>query len=222
MVDTLHIDEVGVMKKILIVGAGGFGREILSWVKDTFEGKDGFEIVGFLDADSHVLDNYECPFPILGDPSTYQPRPDDQFVCALGQPKIKLKVCKDLKDKGGSFLTLIHPTAVVGDRCTFGEGCVLCPGAVITTDVTLGDFVIINAQATVGHDASIGDGSTLSGHADVTGFAQLGEGVFMGSHACVLPNAKIGDYATVGAGSVVLRKVKPHTTVMGVPAKKLV
>ena len=209
------------MTRIIIVGAGGFGREILSWSKDAFKLKKDFEIVGFLDADSQALRGYECNLPVLGDPSEYQPGCDDRFVCALGQPKVKLKVCKDLKVKGGQFLTMVHPSAVVGDRCILGEGCVLCPGAVVTTDVTLGDFVTINAQATVGHDAVVGDGSTLSGHADVTGFAQLGEGVFLGSHACVLPKAKVGSFAIVGAGTVVLCNVKPNSTVFGVPAKKV-
>ena len=67
----------------------------------------------------------------------------------------------------------------------------------------------------------IGDGCTLSGHADVTGNATLGEGVFLGSHASVLPSAKVGDYAVVGAGSVVLRRVRAHSTVVGVPAKQI-
>ena len=66
-----------------------------------------------------------------------------------------------------------------------------------------------------------GDGCTLSPHCDLTGRVQLGKGVFLGTHAVVLPGGRVGEFATVGAGSVVLQKVRPHTTVIGVPAKLL-
>jgi len=82
--------------------------------------------------------------------------------------------------------------------------------------------VIVNLNSTIGHDATIGSYSTLSCHVDVTGWAKVGESVFLGSHASVLPRAKIGAMARVGAGSVVLRAVRPGTTVFGVPAKQII
>ena len=209
------------MKKIVIVGAGGLGREVLAWLLDLVGPDSGHKIAGFLDANPSVLDKFDCPYPILGDPGDYIPEADELFICALGNPKTKKNVCSKLRDRGALFFTLIHPSAVVGPRCVLGEGVVICPGAILTTDITVGEFAMINAQATIGHDAIIGAWSTISGHADVTGFAKLGEGVFLGSHASVLPSAQVGDYAIVGAGSVVVRRVKPNVTVFGVPAKQI-
>ncbi len=209
------------MKRLLIIGAGGFGREVLNWALHVLPQNRDWEVGGFLDADPAVLDAYECGFPILDDPMNYLPKEDDRFICAIGHPSTKLRVCRYLKERGAQFITLIHSTAIVGDRCTIGAGCVFCPGAVVTTDVEMGDFVMMNLQSTIGHDAVVADGCTLSPHADVNGFASLGEGVFVGCHAVVLPGAKIGDYAIVGAGSVVLKKVKAGATVMGVPAKQI-
>jgi sugar O-acyltransferase (sialic acid O-acetyltransferase NeuD family) len=209
------------MKRLLIIGAGGFGREVLSWCLQDAAYTKEWEVAGFLDSNPAALDKHTCEFGILGDPSTYSPSGDDLFVLAIGDPKTKLRLCKSLKERGASFTTLLHPTVVIGRDCRIGEGCVLCPGAVLTTNVSLGNFVIINVHSTVGHDSVIGDGSTLSAHNDVTGNVVLGEGVFLGTHACILPNTVVGDYAIVGAGSMVLKKVPAHSTVVGVPARQI-
>ncbi len=209
------------MHRLLIIGAGGFGREILAWAQDVPREQRNWEIGGFLDANPAALSDYECKVPIFADPLSYQPIEGDRFVCAIGDPKTKLRICKTLKERGAEFITLVHPSAVIGNRCTLGEGCIMCPGSVLTADVKIHDFVTLNVKASVGHDAIVGEGSTLSGHVDITGFAQVGIGVFLGSHAVVLPKMKVGDYATVGAGSVVVKKVKPGTTVFGVPARQM-
>lgn len=207
------------MQRLLIVGAGSFGRAVLGWALDIDSKQRDWEVGGFLDSNQMALNNFTCPFSIVGDPLTFIPSENDRLVCAIGNPATKLRLCRELKARGGQFITLIHPTVIIAPYCRISDGCVLCPGAVISTNVTLGNFVTVNVYATVGEDAVIGDGCILNGHSDVTGNTVLGEGVFVGSHACVLPGATVGDYAVVGAGSVVLRKVRAHSTVMGVPAK---
>lgn len=209
------------MKRLIIIGAGGFGREVLQWALDCEKVQNEWKVTGFLDDNFAALDGYDCSFPILGDTSSYQIDNNDRFICAVGNPTIKLKLCTSLKDRGGIFTTLIHPSAYVGDRCVLGIGCILSYGALLTTDVKLGNFVTINVYTTVGHDVIIDDGCTLSAHCDVTGFARLERGVFLGTHASILPGGKIGEQAVVGAGSVVLRKVPAGATVMGVPAKQI-
>lgn len=209
------------MKRLLIIGAGGFGREVLSWAIDSQLMHQEWRVYGFLDENPLALDEYKCAYTIIGSPSTYQHEDEDVFICAIGDPKIKLSVCKKLRKRGAKFINLIHPSAIIGLDNRFGIGCVFSPKATITTNVTLGDFVTLNANSGIGHDAIIGDGVTLSAYCDITGNTYLGEGVFVGSHAVVLPDVKVGANAVVGAGSVVLRKVEPETTVMGNPAQKV-
>jgi sugar O-acyltransferase (sialic acid O-acetyltransferase NeuD family) len=207
--------------RLLIVGAGGFGREALQWAEDALADGAEWQIGGFLDADSAALDGFDCGYPILEHPDEYTPAPSDLLVCAIGDPAIRMRVTDELDRRGARFTTLVHPTAIVGARSVLGDGSILCPRVTITTDVSIGRHVIMNAHASVGHDVTIGDCCSLFGHCDVTGGARLEEGALMGTHSCVLPGVRVGRFAKISAGSVVTRNVKPHTTMFGVPAKKL-
>ncbi len=208
-------------RRLLLVGAGGFGREVLSTIRGTHWPYRDWELGGFLDGNPAALDPFHCDCPIIGDPADYVPRQDDVFLCTIGDPATKLAVAKALLAHGAQFISLVHPAAMAGERSHYGPGLIMMPLAALSTDVRLGSFVTINSYSGFGHNSQAGDGCTLSAHCDVTGNAVLGEGVLMGSHASVLPGVRVGDYAVVGAGSVAVRTVPPYSTVMGVPARQI-
>jgi sugar O-acyltransferase (sialic acid O-acetyltransferase NeuD family) len=209
------------MKRLIIVGAGGFGREVLRWALDMAEYDRDWQIAGFLDDNLHALDDYGVDVSILGTVQDYQPGPDDLFAIAVGDPQTRIDLASTITKRGGCLATLIHPTAVIGDRVQIGLGSIICPYVVMTCDVTVGSLVIVNVHSTLGHDCKVGAASTLSCFCDVTGFVELGEGVFMGSHATVIPSVKVGHFARIGAGTTVIRNVRAGTTVFGVPGKQV-
>jgi len=210
------------MEKIVIVGAGGFGREVLAWVREVRNTGKNWDIIGFVDDNPGALAGFDYDVPIIDTIKGYQPQAEHRLVLAMATPtRTKVAIADSLIRRGAHFLSLIHPTVVMGANVTYGVGCVLCPYVVTTCDITIGDFVAINCHAVIGHDAVLGTGSTLYSYANINGRARVGTGVEIGSHACLLPGARVGDFATVGAGSVVLKQVKPGATVMGVPAKRL-
>lgn len=206
---------------VVILGAGGFAREVHSWLLDCARAGSSLTIKGFLDDNAAALAGYEGLPPIIGGLRDFSLGMNDRLVFALGSPALKIELYAYWKARGASFLTVVHPTAVVGERVTIGEGCVLCPGVIATTDICVGNAVTLNAACSVGHDAVIGDGCTICGHADVTGFAQIGKGSFLGSHAVISPSTVVGTNCVVGAGSVVIRNVPDGATVFGIPAKQI-
>lgn len=198
------------MKNLIIVGAGAAGQEIFSWASPHFEAMD-LRFKGYID------DAHSAAFSKITD---YSPEINDVFICSIGTSVNRMKCSDHLKEKGAVFINLIHPSAIVLSLL-HNTGIVIAPFVYISNDVQIGENVLINASATVGHNVVIGKGSIICAHADLTGYVVVGERVLIGSHACIVPGKHIGDAAIVGAGSAVMRNVPSGTTVIGVPAKRL-
>jgi hypothetical protein len=128
-------------KSLLIVGAGGFGREVLGWAAENVSVGIDWCIGGVLDSNPRSLDQFRLSYTILGDPQTYQPTENDVFVCAIGDPATRLRVCSDLRARGARFANIIHRTAIVGSDVQMGQGVILCPYSVVTTNVILLHFM---------------------------------------------------------------------------------
>jgi sugar O-acyltransferase (sialic acid O-acetyltransferase NeuD family) len=204
------------MKNLVIIGAGGFGREMLAWARQSIA---ALPVKGFLDDNRQSLDGFGKDVPILGRVADYVPDQNDVFVCAMGRVEFKRRCVELILARGGVFTSVIHSTAVIGENVILGQGVILCPHTVVGSDARLGDFVTLNLHSTAAHDAVVGRWTQLHCHVDVTGGVALGESVTVGSHASILPNVKVGDGATIGAGAVVMRDVPAGTTVFGVPAR---
>jgi sugar O-acyltransferase (sialic acid O-acetyltransferase NeuD family) len=204
------------MKHLIIVGAGGFGREMLAWARQS---QGEWRVKGFLDDNPGALDGFGRDVEILGRIDAHQPGPTEVFVCAMGRVETKRRCVEAILGRGGVFPPVVHGTVAIGDKVALGSGVILCPHVAIGSDARLGNFVTVNLHSTVAHDAVIGDWTQIHCHADITGGVVLGEGVTVGSHASVLPGVRVGAGAVIGAGAVVMRDVPAGATVFGVPAR---
>lgn len=209
------------MKKLIIAGAGGFGREVLNYALDVQEKSDEWKVYGFINDIKEALDGYNVGYPIIGTIKEHIPQEDEVFICAIGDSETRLRICRDLKSKGAKFISLIHPTAFIGHRSTWGDGLIMAPKTHVATDVKLGSFITMNGCSGIGHDVVAEDGCTLSSFCDVTGFCHLEEGVYMGSHACLKPNTRVGKYSKIGMGAVVIKNVPANVVMFGNPAKQV-
>lgn len=206
-------------KRLLIIGAGNLGRELEWWARDIPEHQREWELGGYIDDNLAALDGYETSLSIVSSIKDYRPEANDVLSCAIADPKIKLKVCRDLSERGAEFVNVIHPTCVVGGSNRIGSGLVMCPFSSISTNVTIGDFVTVNIHCVVAHDTILEDGVTLSAQCDIMGAVHVGKGAFLGSGARLLPKVRTGEYSVIGAGCVVLDQVEAGRTVVGVPAR---
>lgn len=208
------------MKDIIILGAQGFGREVLQWIKDINKVKPTWNIKGFLDDDLTALDGYECDYKILGTIQDWVPSENEEFVFAIASPQVKERLATMLKAKGAHFARVVHPTSIIGDFCKIGEGLIVTPRAKVSPNVTIGDFVTLLGCG-IGHDAVVGDYCTMCGSSGVNGHCVLGKRVFVSTGVHVAPGKKIGDDAYLCMGSIVITNVKAGYKVMGCPATKV-
>lgn len=206
-------------ERLIIVGAGGFGREILCWAEDCHRAGTLPAVAGFLDDKVEALPNYGVSR--VGTVADYGPQPGDVFVVAVGEPGRKKEVVDSLQGRGARFAQLVHPSCTITKTASLGEGVIMCPQTMAMPDARIERFVTIINFSGIGHDSVAGEFSTLSSLVDVTGNVRIGAGVTIGSGARILPGVTIGDGATIGAGAIVMRSVKPGTTVYAAPAKLL-
>lgn len=210
-----------VSKRIVIVGAGGFGRGVHSWLRQSprHREKAAIEEIVFIDDD---VPNVKPQAPVIGTVREYVPVPGDEVLVAVADPKIRKSIVESLQLHAVQFHTFIADGAIVAEGFQLGLGAIICPSAVIDAHVTIGSHVHVNFNSTVGHDTVLGDFTTLSPMANVMGEVTVGSGVFIGGSGVVLPRIDIGDSVTVGAGAIVVDSVVNDQTVVGNPAKPLI
>lgn len=209
-------------KRLVIFGAGGFGREVLQLVRDINDVAPTWECEGFLVDSRYLGGNPVQGLPLLGDLGWLNQNQDAQLVVAVGAPAARREIIMRVQQTcKNTFATLVHPRAWVGQNVIVGEGSILCAGSLITTDIKIGRHVHINIGSTIGHDAVLEDFVTLNPSVNVSGNAMLEEGVEVGTGTVILPGVKIGHWSIVGAGSVVTKALPSNVTAVGAPAKPI-
>lgn len=210
------------MKRLIIIGAGGFGREILEWARTCPAFRREWEIGGFLDDRPEVLAGFEgLGVPLLGSTVDYVPASGDCFVIAMGKPLLRSLMWQRFEERGAEFTRILHESCRVGPRVQLDPGVVLCPGVCLTCDIHVGANSALNINTAVGHDAVIGRHCQISSFCDITGYTRIGDEVLLGSRVSLIPGMQVGDRAVVGAGSVVVSPVEADVTVFGNPARLL-
>lgn len=209
------------MKQLLIVGTGGFAREVYWHAQQSVGYKTQYEIKGFLEGNVPLAkDAYELmPAEVFDNVLNYQIQFDDVFVIALANSTVKNKIAHILAQKGGEFINLIHKTALISPQAKVGVDVILCPYTIVTCNTVIGSHVMFNLYSSMGHDSQVGDYSSLMCYVDIAGDVHIGDHTFWGNCSLAIPGSRIGDYVTVGAGAVILKTVETGQTVVGVPAK---
>ena len=207
------------MDNVIIIGARGFGREVLQYLEDINNISPSYNILGFLDdiTNEPPLNGYK----ILGTVDKYKLPKSTLLFCAIGDPFYKEFIYNKYKKLGYSFLTIIHPICKIGRNVEIGEGSIICPNAILTCNIHIGDMVAININSSIGHDVVINNFSTLSPQSNLNGNVTIGNKVFIGSSTVVIPKISIVDNSYIGAGSVVVKNVLEEGVNVGAPCKKI-
>lgn len=218
---------VPVPERLVVVGAGGFGRETVD-VADAMTGAGGapwWEVVGVAD-DAPSKANLER---LAARRITYLGTVDEamvsimgaQYVVGIGSPGVRRAIANRFDDAGWAAATLVHPAATLGSDVCLGVGTVVCAGARLTTNIQLGRHVHVNPNVTIGHDTTLGNFVSLNPGASISGDCVIEDGVLVGVQGVVLNQLTVGAAAVVGAAACVTAHVARGTTVIGVPARPI-
>jgi sugar O-acyltransferase (sialic acid O-acetyltransferase NeuD family) len=211
---------------IVVVGAGGFGREALDVLSaiNRSSTETVFAIVGVVDANPSEINMGRLRargIRYLGTEKEWLSlgRTDTKFVIGIGDPRTRLDIAGRWASAGYSAATLVHPSAGIGDETIVGPGSVVCAGVQISTNVSMGTHVHVNANATIGHDSVLEDFVSLNPGAIVSGDVRVRRCSLVGAGAVVLQGLDVGAFATVGAAACVVHDVAGDSIVKGVPAR---
>jgi sugar O-acyltransferase (sialic acid O-acetyltransferase NeuD family) len=203
---------------IYILGAGGFGREVLNIFADLNRSS---EIVAFLE------ENCQSPGRKVNEIPVYDTeilakteKLQTKLVGAIGSPLRKRIIEKNLK-RGFQFETVIHPSVIKSKWIGLGNGVIICAGTILTNQIDIGDHTIINLDCTIGHDVKIGKYVTISPGVHISGRVSIGDGCFIGTGVSIIDKVQVGCNSYVGAGAVVTTDIPDYVLTVGVPAKPI-
>jgi len=208
-------------KNLVILGAGGFAREVAWLVANINQTQPRtWNLIGFWERGTQRIGQLINGAPVIGIDDVRQYLPALYAVGAIGDPRLREHAVGEAESIGCQFATLIAPT-VEYDRSTvmIGYGSIICGGSIVTVNVSIGAHVIINLDCTIGHDSVIEDYATISPGCHLSGYTMIRRGAFLGTGAVTIERCEIGTRSVIGAGSVVIRNIPPDVTVIGVPAK---
>jgi len=211
------------MQSIVILGAGGFGREVLDIIIAQNKVSKRWKMLGFVDENPELKGKVLNGYPVLGSFDWFSKidLKEIRVVCAIGDNISKKKVVEKAKGVGLRFANVVHPSVIMTEFVTLGEGVIICAGCILTNQITIGNHVIINLDVTIGHDSIIEDFCTLSPGVHISGRNKIGEGANVGTGAVTIQGIVIGRWSIIGAGAVVAQDIPDKVVAVGVPAKPI-
>lgn len=202
------------VKDIVIVGAGGFGREVEWLIERINEQHYEWNFIGFVDSEINGK-------RVVGDDSFIVEAKRELYVAiAVGSSRLrKVLYEKYVKNPNVHFPNLLDPSVVISKRVAMGIGNIVCAANIITVDVVWGSFNIVNLACTIGHDVKMGDYITINPNCNISGNVTIGNLSEIGTGTQIIQGKEIGAETIVGAGCVVVKDIPGECTVVGVPGK---
>jgi len=203
--------------EIYIIGSGGFAKEVATIIRDL----DRYdEFCGFLEVDDFPDGEIIMGRPVFRE-KEFIPSSKAVFVAGIGDPKTREKAINSLPENS-SFITLIHPSAIISEWVEVGIGSVICANCVLTTAIRIGRHAQLNLATTIGHDCVIGDYFTTAPAVNISGECEIGDRVYFGTGAATRQGVKLADDVTIGMGAMAVKKIsQPGGVYIGIPAKLL-
>lgn len=206
---------------LVVIGAGGFGPEVV-WAARRFNGvHPTYAILGYCDDDPARAGEAQQGLPVFGTPEEYDRSVAEKpcFICAIGDNRVRAGVVGRALAMGWLPATIIDPSVIVGEGVVVGQGTYVGAGSIVSPNARLGGHVIVNHGCSIGHDSTLGDFVQVSPGGRVSGGCTIKQGATLGSNAVVAPLTTVGAFAVVGACSFAATNIGDEETAVGNPAR---
>jgi sugar O-acyltransferase (sialic acid O-acetyltransferase NeuD family) len=209
------------MKDLIIIGAGGYGRDLYYIIRESKGINVDFRIAGYIDDNLNALNGYIGYPKLIGKISTHELSDNQIFICSIADMKTKLSIINNLQLKGAVFVNIIHNASRVADSAILGTGNIIGPLVSIGADSIIGNHCILQTGVIIGHDVTIGDFSRIDNYSILVAGVTLKKQCTIHSNTVVNSKVIIEENSIVGACSFVIKNVEKDITVFGNPAKRL-
>lgn len=211
------------MKKLVIVGAGDFGREV-TWLVERINAQNPtWELLGFVDDNAALKGQTVDSYPVLGSVAWLETVTEEMYVvCSIGTGRIRKQVMEQvLKNPHLHSATLVDPAAIIGRDVRVEPGCVVCAGTVLTVSIYMKAHTILNLNCTIGHDTVLGSYCTVHPGSNLSGKVRVGACTDIGTGTKIIQGLTVCSGCTLGAGAVVVRDITEPGVYAGVPARRI-
>lgn len=205
---------------LFVIGSGGYGREVMSYLDAIVKSKRDFNLKGFIDDDQDALNGKFSNYPICGSIDGYKFQKEDLVLIAIANINSKLLIYNKLKNKV-TFYSYISEDALIAPDVEIGEGAIICPGVKLGSGLKIGEMVSVNVNSVLGHDAIIGDFCSIMPSVDIGGGAIIADKVFIATKAVVSPLISICHESYLGVGSINIKSTTEPGTYFGNPARRM-
>lgn len=188
--------------KLYVLGGGGHAKVVIDSLRAGGATIDGL-IDPRLEVGTRVLG-----VPVIGGDEWMDKLDPNEARLANGVgATVKSRVNRKLFDlwsaKGFAFVSVMHPSAIIGAEVELAQGCQIMAGAILQPHAKIGTGTVINTAASIDHDCVVGAHCFIAPMVALCGGAAVGEGSFVGAGATLLPGVKVGNNALIAAGVVV-------------------
>lgn len=196
------------MKDIVIIGAGGIGREVAWIIEGINEVNPTWNILGFVDENSEIWGKELNGYKVLGGLNILDKlESKPEVIVAIANCGVKKDIVAKLNNKF-NFATIIYPNVKISKYIEIGQGTIIYPGVILTVNTSIGNHIIISGNCGIGHDTVIDDYSSVLWGSNFSGFNTVGEECFIGVGTKVIQGINIGRGRKVDAGTVVIENIK--------------
>jgi sugar O-acyltransferase (sialic acid O-acetyltransferase NeuD family) len=209
---------------LLIVGAGGFGRETAAAVHCINALRPQWDLLGFVDDDPELLGREFEGARVLGlVEEGIAANPSARVVVCAGSPQnyfSRFMIVRRLGLAPDRYATIVHPSASIARTVAIGHGSVVLAGTVVTAQGRIGNHVAVMPLVAIVHDADIGDFATVASGVCLGGGVRVDLGAYVGAGVVVREALTIGAWSLVGMGAVVTSPIPRGEVWVGVPARR--